>query len=438
MNEAIKEYTEIINTDTERHRADFDKQIEYIKNSTAKYHGRVVRTLAIPKIFNSKTVSDFKNIAEVSHRILTKVINEYLTVPKFREQFLFEKQLEDLILTDAEYECLLPVARVDIFYNEETGDFKFCEINTDGSSAMNEDRELNNSLKVTGVYNQLKDKYNFGSFELFDSFVKDFIDIYSTYKNKKDKPNIAIVDFLDHGTVNEFEQFRLAFLRAGYNCEVCDIKSLVYKNKKLYSPDGMIIDAIYRRAVTCDIMDNIDYVADFINAVKDKSVCLVGSFRTQPAHSKIMFKVLSDYDQLNFLTDEEIDFVKRHIPKTYELTGKNDLFDLNKVYANKNQWIIKPIDSYASYGVHAGVECKTDDEWRKYVDEALDSGYILQEFVQPYITPNTDFEQQFNCCNLTGLFLYNGNFRGIYSRVSKTEIISTQYSEMTLATVICK
>ena len=116
MNEAIKEYTEIINTDPERHRADFDKQIEYIKNSTAKYHGRVVRTLAIPKIFNSKIVSDFKNIAEVSHRILTKVINEYLTVPKFREQFLFEKQLEDFILTDAEYEGLLPVAIVDIFY----------------------------------------------------------------------------------------------------------------------------------------------------------------------------------------------------------------------------------------------------------------------------------------------------------------------------------
>ena len=80
-------------------------------------------------------------------------------------------------MTEAGYDCLLPVARVDIFYNEETREFKFCEINTDGSSAMNEDRELNNALKVTTVYNKLKDKHNFTSFEFFDSFVKDFEDI---------------------------------------------------------------------------------------------------------------------------------------------------------------------------------------------------------------------------------------------------------------------
>ncbi len=438
MNNAIKEYSSLIKSDFKANKADFEKQIDYIKSSTAKYHGRVVRTLAIPKIFDTETVNDFKNIAETTHKILTKVIDEFLENPDFRVHFQFENELESLILTPAEYDCLLPVARVDIFYNEETGDFKFCEINTDGSSAMNEDRELNNSLKVTGVYNKLKDKYNFSSFELFDSFVSDFIDIYSSYKNKKANPNIAIVDFLDHGTVNEFEQFRLAFEKAGYNCEVCDIKELTFENNELKSKSGMVIDAIYRRAVTCDIMENFNEVQPFINAVKQKSVCLVGSFRTQIAHSKIMFKVLSDTKLLTFLTEEEIEFVKAHFPKTYELKRDNDLFDLSQVYKNKNSWIVKPIDSYASFGVHAGVECQSDEEWIKYVNEAIDKGYILQEFVTPYITENTDYENNFKCSNLTGLFLYNGKFRGVYSRVSKTEIISTQYSEMTLATVISK
>lgn len=438
MNEAIKEYTKIINADLKTSKADFDKQIDYIKNSTAKYHGRVVRTLALPKVFDSKTVSDFKRIAETTHSILTKVINQYLVDESFRVNFDFDETLKELILTEAGYDCLLPVARVDIFYNEETGDFKFCEINTDGSSAMNEDRELNNSLKVTSAYNRLKDKYNFTSFELFDSFVKDFEKIYSSFKNKKERPNVAIVDFLDHGTVNEFEQFRLAFEKAGYSCEVCDIKELKYENGKLFTSSGMVIDAIYRRAVTCDIMENIDAVSDFISAVKDCAVCLVGSFRTQVAHSKILFKVLSDPSILTFLSDSEIEFVNLHFPKTYELKSDNKLFDLNNVYKNKNSWIIKPVDSYASYGVHAGVECENDDEWINYVNEGINNGYIIQEFVTPYITQNTDYENEYNCSNLTGLFLYNGCFRGIYSRVSKTEIISTQYSEMTLASVICK
>ena len=438
MNKPILDYTKEIYAEIEPHKADFEKQIDYIKNSTAKYHGRVVRTLAIPKVFDAETVADFKRIAETTHGILTKIIREYLNSEDFRKHFDFDEELKNLILTDAGYDCLLPVARVDIFYNEETHQFKFCEINTDGSSAMNEDRELNNALKITSVYNKLKDKHGFTSFEFFDSFVNDFEEIYSSFKYKTDKPNIAIVDFLDHGTVNEFEQFRLAFVRAGYNCEVCDIQELTYYNCKLVSPSGMIIDAIYRRAVTCDIMENIDKVKDFISAVKDCAVCLVGSFRTQVAHSKILFKVLSQRDILTFLTDEEKNFVNVHFPKTYELKSDNTLFDLSDVYKNKNSWIIKPVDSYASYGVHVGVECESNEEWVGFVNEGLDNGYIIQEFVTPYVTKNTDFENEYNCSNLTGLFLYNGNFRGIYSRVSKTEIISTQYSEMTLASVICK
>ncbi len=438
MNEALKEYSRLVFDHNPKNKSDFEKQIDYIKNSTAKYHGRVVRTLALPKVFDSETVSKFKEIAETTHMILAKIINRYLIDVEFRKEFSFDKELEELILTDSAYDCLLPVARVDIFYNEDTGDFKFCEINTDGSSAMNEDRELNISLTQTEIYNSLKDKYSFSSFELFDSFVEDFMCAYSSFKNKKDKPNIAIVDFLDHGTVNEFEQFRLAFVKAGYNCEVCDIKELQFKNGELFSESGMRIDAIYRRAVTCDVMENLDKVTDFINAVKSGNVCVMGSFRTQVAHSKILFRVLSDESFLVFLTNEEKEFVKAHFPKTYVLSKNNPLFNLDDVFKNKNNWIIKPVDSYGSLGVHAGVECETDNQWAEYVNDALTKEYILQEFVTPFITKNTDYENEYNCSNLTGLFLYNGNFRGVYSRVSKTEIISTQYSEMTLATVIAK
>ena len=90
----------------------------------------------------------------------------------------------------------------------------------------------------------LEKKYNIKSFELFDSFVKDFMAVYETYENRVSNPNVAIVDFLDRGTINEFEQFRLAFERAGINAEVCDIKELKYKDGKLFSPSNMKIDAI--------------------------------------------------------------------------------------------------------------------------------------------------------------------------------------------------
>ena len=113
-----------------------------------------------------------------------------------------------------------------------------------------------------------------------------------------------------------------------------------------------------------------------------------------------------------------------------------------EVLKDKNQWIIKPEDSYGSYGVHAGVECD-EKEWMAFVEKAMDQGYILQQFCHPYRLPNVDLLNEkpelrkwCTTSNLAGLFVYNGKMKGIYSRVSFDEVISTQYNEMSLATMM--
>ena len=201
----------------------------------------------------------------------------------------------------------------------------------------------------------------------------------------------------------------------------------------------MRIDAIYRRALTCDIMENYDKVIPFINAVKNENVVLIGDFKTQIIHNKIVFKIMHSDMTKAFLTDEENEFIKMHIPYTVSLTNEN--VKKFNVLSNKDKWVIKPEDSYASRGFHAGVECKSNDEWEKAVLENIDNGYILQEFVKPYESENIDFlheesPEYRNYSSITGLFVYNGKFKGIYSRIAKTSIISTQYSEMSLPSLI--
>jgi hypothetical protein len=38
--------------------------------------------------------------------------------------------------------------------------------------------------------------------------------------------------------------------------------------------------------------------------------------------------------------------------------------------------------------------------------------------------------------NITGMYVYNGKLAGLYSRIAKNSIISTQYSEMSLPTIV--
>lgn len=412
---------------------------EYLDNSTAAYNGLVVHTLHIPKIFTEKEIGFFRKVVDTTYGILEKVIREYLRNPEYRKIFPFSKELEELILVPNLYDSLLPIARFDIFFNEEDWSFKFCEINTDGTSAMNEDYVLNQALILNNAHQEMLKKYSFRSFELYDSWVKTFMELCATYEKRVEHPYVVITDFMDHCCVNEFEEFASRFRKAGYETEICNIRDMTYRDNVLYSARGHRIDVIYRRAVTCDIMAHYQEIQPFIQAVKDQNVCLIGSLCTQIPHNKWLFKILREEPTLSLLDQEERAFVHDHIPYTNLMDDR--YCTREDLEADKDRWIIKPLDSYASRGVFAGIDF-TREEWKKLVDKHWNQNYIFQEYYHPYRTDNICFRdkvpQFIPYTNMSGLYVYNGKFSGIYSRLSSGGIISSQYNERAVATLVAK
>lgn len=433
------EYKALATADFEKTRNDAKAMRAAVENSSAHYHGNTVHTLYIPKMYSKRDYSRFLEITETTYTILGKVIKEYLTNPEYRRLFGFDSKLEELILRPSLYENLLPIARIDVFYNPENGSIKFCEFNTDGSSGMNEDRELNNVLRDSKIFNEFSVNRNITPFELFDSWVREFTDIYKSTDRYKSNAHIAIADFMSSASNEEFEEFKRAFERAGYTCEICDIYKLKRENGSLISPSGKGIDAVYRRAVTCDIIAEYDKIQPFIKSALNNEVVLIGDFKTQIVHNKLIFKILREPMTKKILTDKENEFIENTIPKTYVLS--RELLKNPDILKNRTNWIAKPMDSYASKGVLAGIEAKNDDEWKNFLSRHTDGSYLLQEYITPYESENIDLLWDNNAefagfANITGLFVYNGKLGGLYSRISKTGIISTQYSEMTLPTMI--
>ena len=409
---------------------------DYLEHSSVAYHGRCVHTLHIPKVFSQEVMEYYRKITKTTYGIFKKVIKEYLSNIEYRKCFPFSKALEELILIPRGYDSVLPIARFDIFFNEEDWSFKFCEINTDGSSAMLEDYVLNKAIEKNITHQKIKEQYQFKTFELFDSWVKSFGDIYNTYEKKVAKPYVAIVDFLEHCSITEFEEFEKRFERQGYETEICEITQMKYRDGLLYSPKGHVVDVVYRRAVTSDIMKHYDEVQDFITAVKEQNVCIIGAFCTQIIHNKWLFKILCEEETLKLLTKEEQSFVKEHIPATNLMDTR--YCSLAEVKENKDKYIIKPLDSYASKGVFAGVDYP-QDKWNSIVDENANQDYIYQEYCPPYRTANIYLVEENplwkQYTNMSGLFVYNGEMAGVYSRLSDGGIISSQYNEKAVATM---
>jgi len=301
---------------------------------------------------------------------------------------------------------------------------------------MNEIRIFNNLLSQCSAVDYVLGE-NYYTFEVFDTWVNEFMRLWQEYSKNKPEPTVAITDFLDRATVNEFKRFKEAFERHDISCIVCDIREFEYDGKNLLH-NGKRIDAIYRRAVTSDIMSNFEEVQPFIEAVKDNNVCIVGSFKTQIMHNKISFLVLHKEETKAFMTEEEWEFIQLHVPVTKELT---DLAAKTEdIYGNKDSWIIKPFDLYASKGVYAGVDY-TSEEWSSIIRKSIETGdYLMQEFYTPYRTNNIDFTEEHpevrSYCNMTGAFCYNEKVYAIYSRLSKDNIIIPQQNEKVVATLI--
>lgn len=396
-------------------------------------NGNYTRTLHVPKFFDQEDKHRFERIVDQTYMIFRKVIEAYRKDPQIRKLFPFSKELEELILLEPLYPIPIPICRIDVFFDENMKEFHFCEFNTDGTSAMNENRRLNEFLDLNNAYMALKPKVEI--LELMESWVDSFLLTYASSKNAKTDPHIAIVDFLENAYLSELYQFEKLFRDRGFVCEVVDIRDLKYDGSKLVNAKtNTTFDAIYRRAVTKDVMEHYDELKDdFIQCVKDGNIILIGAFQTQIVHHKCINQVLFDEKMRAYLTKEECAFLDEHLPKTYDLT----LEVANKIALQKDNWIIKPKDSYAAKGVWAG--CDLDSHrWAKVIYDFVDHDYIAQEYIPPFKSENIDLvnhDHWMMYSNLTGLYTYNGVFAGVYSRMSDSGIISTQYNEKTVATL---
>ena len=410
--------------------------LAYMRASTAIVHHRVVDCSFVPRLFNQRTYEVMRDTAETAHRILCKVIQRYLDDPAYRRCFDFDPRLEELILLPRGYDSLLPFARVDTFLDEDDYRIHFCEFNGDGSSGMNENREITNSILPSEAFRVFSEGHAVRGCDLFEPWVDAFLGIYATYERRVEKPHIAICDYLENGVVDEFHLFADLFRGRGYECAVADVRELSFDGEVLRDASGERVDAIWRRCVTNDVIDHWDESQGLIEAVRAEKVALIGSFAGHIVHDKQIFEVLFKPETCAFLTAEEISFIEETVPLTAFLD--DSAVNLAQIRANKDEWIIKPSDHYGADDVYAGC-AQSEERWGELIDAfangAAGHPFIVQRYIRPFKTetlpPDTGIDELpdgavvtepawYN--NLNGLYLYDGRFQGVFSRLGPLQI----------------
>jgi len=410
---------------------------DYLMTTHALYHDGPLSWDFVPKVVDGAAYDLMRDAAETMYGIMDSVTRRCVEDPSFMARFRFPEILERIIKLPTGYDCQIPLARVDIFLNEDTGDYWFCEVNTDGSSGMTLGDEVARAITTSQTYERFAAAHpGIHAKPTLDVWARELLATYASWQQpnptlKPATPEVVVVDYTESVGMDEVKDFIEHWAAQGVQARFSDIRDLriaeVEGEPRLVDSQGPIA-CLWRRAVTGEIArkpcPGSEALAD---AAERNLTCIIGSFRTWVSASKAFFAVLHEPDAADFLTPEQLAFVKAHVPETHFLDESSDLAR----YAQRERWIAKPEGGYNSEGVIAGSEV-TDEEWMTTLADIAKVGGIIQAYAPQYATPTlpggflvdeNDPLPLTPANNMEGLFLFNGKFSGVFSRCGYSSII---------------
>jgi len=145
---------------------------------------------------------------------------------------------------------------------------------------------------------------------------------------------------------------------------------------------------VYRRLGVQEFLIRFDLTHPLVQAYRDRAVCVVNSFRSELAHKKAMFGLLTDETVTAKFPAAERKAIREHVPWTRlvaaaKTTYEDQTIDLPEfITQNREKLALKPNDDYSDQHTYFGWEMDSAG-WERALKQALRSPYVVQERVQP-------------------------------------------------------
>ena len=315
-----------------------------------------------------------------------------------------ERLLAQFKLTD--WECTLirhdpgfrdpsPVSRLDAFFVGESGGLRFTEYNAETPAGGAYNDVLTEAFYGLPIVREFLKHWDLRPLPARHNVLHALLDAYRQWSGTSALPRIAIVDWAEVPTRNEFVLFQDYFERQGIECVIADPREMQYDDGRLVAGGGPV-DLIYKRVLITELVEREGLDHAVIRAVRDDAVCMVNPLRCKILHKKASLAVLSDERNSSFFSAEEREAIEQHIPWTRVVEERmtrapgsaQSLVDLLPYIAeHRDQLVLKPNDEYGGKGIVLGWEVDQSG-WEHAIQSALGEPYIVQHRValpsEPY------------------------------------------------------
>ena len=340
-----------------------------------------------PRFLTVGQLATLRREGAVLLRAFAKAYEAATVDPDIRAQFGLTEWEDRLVRHEPGFRAPSPTSRLDAFFSGDGLRFTEYNAETPAGAAYNDAlTELFYTLPVMRTFLRL---YRLQPLPARHGVIHELLASFEEWAGRRERPNVAILDWEEVPTYSEFRLFRDHFAAQGIDCRIVDPRDVEYRDGRLVA-DDFRITLIYKRVLISELVERGGIDHPVIRAVLDGAVCMVNPFRCKILHKKASLAVLSDERNAALFDVEERAAIERLVPWTRNVADRATTFGGTRIdlmdfaLRHRDQLVLKPNDEYGGKGIILGWEVD-DGSWERALRAALDEPYILQDRIHlPY------------------------------------------------------
>lgn len=416
----------------ENHKYDtelFAKLTKIQKEAGILHDDRPICPFLRPHFFARSKYNEIKSAVEELHLAFERMTEAALADDEILAEINLTEKEEQMARINPRYKSLCTSSRFDIYLHGE--DFKILEYNAETPAGVGDQMSFERVFDDVPEVQNFLGENNHWKPRPHIELLKALDLAYRQTGGKKEKPNIAIVDWEGVSTVSEFEILRDFWNAEGYKTIIANPFELDYDGEHLRVGD-FEVDIFYKRVIIHEFLEHFDETHPLSRAYADGNVCMSNNFRVKIPHKKTSFAILTDEKYEWIFTPKQIELIRKHIPWTRRVREGKTTFQgkegdlLELLRREREKFILKPHDDYGGHGISLGWE-NSESEWDEVLENALKHCFVAQERVEvdKVKIPTFNHEASIETLNIDfDPFLFNGKVHGGLVRLSAKSLVN--------------
>jgi hypothetical protein len=385
LEEAVLRYQKVLESDPFKDLGWAQALGERMRAEHLTDSGRLICPFLRPNFISRRQYESLVRAAEALFSAIDRVKQMALDSPALLSRMELLPAEKLLASIDPGYSFLAVTSLLDTHLNN--GSLYFVEYNADTPVGVAYGEALADLFYECPPVKEFRKRYHLQKLGGKSHLIAALLKAYKQFGGQR-QPRIGILEFrqaFQTADQGEYLLLRDFFRSEGYQTEIVWPDQLEYRGGALRQ-GNYEIDLIYRRVKIQEFLLRFDLSHPLVRAYRDRKVCVVNSFRSELAHKKAIFDLLTDETLTADFPMAEKKAIRQYIPWT-RVVGVNkttyheetvDLLDF--ILKNREKLVLKPNDDAGEQHSIRGWE--TDEKgWERALRRALRSPFVVQERV---------------------------------------------------------